>query len=81
MSDRGIADILGAIPPNGRMLAIEVKKEGWKPPGPSVGKAYKHYLEQKRYLDEVNEAGGLAFFADSVDVVIDKLGVRDRFLF
>ena len=80
MSDLGIADLICVLPPSGRILAIEVKKEGWKPPL-SGGKPYKHYLRQKKYIDEVNRAGGIAFFADSEDVVIDKLGVRDRFLF
>jgi len=77
-SPKGISDILGCY--KGRMIAIELKKPGWKPPKPT-SKAYKHYRHQADFIDAVRRAGGVAFFAQSIDDVIDGLGVRDRFLF
>lgn len=64
---KGISDILGIW--KGRFLAIEVKTE--------KGRVTDH---QKEFLRHVNQSGGLGFVARSVDVVIDQLGVRDRFL-
>lgn len=58
----GTADILGILL-DGRMLCIEVKSPSNK----------KRPEDQKRFLDKVNELGGVAFFADSVKVVEDKL--------
>lgn len=54
---RGVSDILGVLP-NGRALAIEVKRPGGKPTE-----------AQQLFLHEVNRAGGLAFTASSVDEV------------
>lgn len=45
--------------------AIEVKPLGWKPPREGT-KAYKHYEDQKRFIDAVNAAGGIAGFVRSV---------------
>jgi len=61
-SKPGISDILGCLP-DGRMLAVEVKN--------SNGKITEH---QQRFLDEVNQAGGLGFIAKSVEDVIRELG-------
>ena len=65
---KGISDILGIW--EGKFLAIEVKTK--------IGRVSTH---QVKFIDSVNDAGGLAFVARSVDDVIDKLGVRGRFLF
>ena len=65
---KGISDILGIW--EGKFLAIEVKTK--------IGRVSTH---QVKFIDSVNNAGGLAFVARSVDDVIDKLGVRGRFLF
>lgn len=65
---RGVSDIIGIW--QGRYLAIEVKR-----PGLELTKY------QELFINRVNKEGGLAFMAKSVDDVIDKLGVRDRFLF
>jgi hypothetical protein len=35
---------------------------------------------QKAFIDRINQAGGLAFVARSLDDVIDGLGLQDRFL-
>ena len=79
MSPKGIADILGILP-TGRMLAIEVKKPGWAPPSPGA-KAFRHHQEQQRFIDTINANGGVAFFASSIEDVINGLGLQDRFLF
>lgn len=65
---RGVSDILGIY--NGQMLAIEVKKPGGK---------LSEYQEQ--FIKTVNKNGGIAFMATSIDDVIEKLGLEDRFLF
>lgn len=70
---KGIADILGCY--NGRMIAIEVKEPGWKPPEPGT-KKYRHFKEQEVFLCQVNQAGGIGFFASSVETVIEKLGLK-----
>ena len=63
---KGISDILGIW--EGRFLAIEIKTK--------TGRVSDH---QKEFLRCINQFGGLGFVARSVDDVIDKLGVRDRF--
>lgn len=51
-----------------RFKSIEVKPDGWKPPGAGpterAGKltAYGHYLGQKRWADLVTSEGGSAGF-------------------
>ena len=70
---RGISDIIGCY--EGRFLAIEAKREGWTKP--EIGtKAYKHYLEQRQFLEEVVDAGGIGFFASSPETVIKKLDLK-----
>jgi hypothetical protein len=69
MSKRGVSDLLGCLP-DGRMLAVEVKRLG--------GKASE---EQKAFIADVGRCGGLAFIADSVDAVksrLDAVGVAPR---
>ncbi len=75
MSEKGISDIIGTIPGSGKGLYIEVKVPGWTPPGPGT-RAYHHYLDQKNFLDEMNRANGVAFFACSVEEVALKLQIR-----
>jgi integral membrane sensor domain MASE1 len=53
---KGVSDILGAIIPSGRLLAVECKS--------GKGRLTK---EQKEFLYEINLAGGLAVVARSVD--------------
>ena len=73
---KGIADILGIY--KGKFLAIEVKREGWEPPEPTNIKAYKHFCEQRDFLNAIRDNGGYAFFAQSVDDVIDRLGLQSK---
>lgn len=56
----GISDILGIW--KGQMLAIEVKVLGNKPTE-----------EQKNFIKDVNESGGIGFIAYSLDDVMKKL--------
>lgn len=73
---KGVSDILGCW--NGKMLAIEVKRPGWKPPQTGT-KAHMHYLDQLKFINNIKRSGGIAFFARSVGEAMDELGVRDRF--
>ncbi|MFA5346548.1 MAG: VRR-NUC domain-containing protein [Methanoregula sp.] len=66
-SVKGISDILGIF--RGQFLAIEVKT---KTDGFQDG--------QEEFIWSVNRAGGLAFVARSVEDVIEKLELGDRFL-
>jgi hypothetical protein len=63
----GVADILGCY--KGRMIAIELKSP--------TGKATP---DQERFLQNVKDAGGIAFIAKTLDEVIDGLGLQDRYL-
>lgn len=65
----GLPDITGCLS-DGRGFWIEVKTDR--------GVLSDH---QKRFIDNINSAGGLAFVARSVDEVIEKLGLQKRMLF
>ena len=67
MSVPGIPDIIGCF--KGRMIGIEVKSQ--------KGTVSEY---QKAFIDRINQAGGLAFVARSLDDVIEGLGLQDRFL-
>jgi penicillin-binding protein-related factor A (putative recombinase) len=70
---KGISDIIGCY--KGRYLAIEVKREDWMPPNPHE-KAWQHYKEQKDFIDEVINAGGIGFFANCPEDVIRELQLK-----
>ena len=57
-------DILGILP-DGRFLAIEVKKD-------EKGKASEG---QQKFLDTINEQGGVAFVAWSIECVSTRLNL------
>jgi|ERR1035437_4716669 hypothetical protein len=57
----GVSDILGVLK-GGRILAIEVKSP--------KGRASP---QQQRFIDNINENGGLAFVARSIEEVESKL--------
>jgi hypothetical protein len=63
----GVSDIIGCY--KGRMIAIELKS----PKGTASP-------DQERFIQNVKDAGGIAFIAKSLDDVIDGLGLNDRFL-
>ena len=56
--EKGISDIIGCLP-DGRFLAIEVKRQGNKPS-----------IEQADFLKRVNMMGGIGFVAYSLDDVM-----------
>jgi Holliday junction resolvase len=64
---KGVPDILGVY--QGRFLGIEVKTDN--------GKVSQ---EQERFIQNINDAGGIAFVARSIDDVIAKLGLEKRML-
>jgi hypothetical protein len=74
---KGSSDLIGytkkTITPDmvGKQIAIftaiEVKKPEWK----ENKKLDRHELEQKRFIDDVEESGGIAGFANSVDKFIE----------
>ena len=77
MTPKGIADILGIY--QGRFLAIEVKAPKWSPPKPGT-KQYKHFKDQEDFLFQVRENGGIGFFAQDVEIVVEKLGLEVRLM-
>lgn len=60
---RGVSDIL-ACAPTGKFVAIEVKAEG---------KLHTVSALQQYQMDAINKIGGVAFAADSVQMVEEKL--------
>jgi len=67
----GASDLIGFTGPSwgplaGRVLAVEVKWEGWKPPGLKA-KARARWERQLARLREVNAAGGFGFWVDHPD--------------
>jgi hypothetical protein len=58
---RGVSDIIGCLK-DGRFLAIEVKRPGGRPTP-----------EQTQFIDMINQNGGLAFVAHSVEEVQEQL--------
>jgi len=65
----GLPDITGCMK-DGRGFWIEVKTD--------KGRLSPH---QERFIQNINDAGGLAFVARSVDDVIEKLDLKKRMLF
>jgi hypothetical protein len=53
---RGISGIIGCLPKTGRFPPIEVERPGNRPT-----------FEQQQFIETINEAGGLAFVAHSVE--------------
>jgi hypothetical protein len=67
----GVSDILGCLN-DGRFLAIEIKKPV-KNPRTDERLFNLASEDQRKFINNVNKNGGLAFVADSLSVVIDKL--------
>ena len=67
MGHPGVSDILGCY--KGKMIAIELKSPNGKPTP-----------DQLRFIQNVNDAGGIGFVAKTLDEVIDGLGLNERFL-
>ena len=69
-STPGVSDIIAIEPKTGRIICIEVKT--------AKGILSPH---QERFLQNINDAGGIGFCARSMDDVIEKLGLQKRMLF
>lgn len=68
MGPKGSADILGVLPPSGRLLAIEVKRPGSKPTA-----------HQTAWLEQMRAAGAVCVVACGLEDVLRVLreeGVR-----
>ena len=72
-SVRGVPDIIGILP-GGKTLGIEVKLPRWKPPKEG-SKQYKHYFEQKQFIENIRKSNGVAFFATSIEDVESQLQI------
>jgi hypothetical protein len=70
---KGVSDIIGILTDektgHGIFLAIEVKRPG-----------QKLRPDQEKFLQRVNDAGGIGFKAESVQDVIDRLGLQEHFI-
>ena len=66
----GQSDIIGIY--RKLFLAIEVKKSDWVVPNKGT-KAYKHHQDQQDFIMNVKRNGGVAFFAQSVEDVVEGL--------
>jgi hypothetical protein len=64
----GVSDILGIINNNGIFLAIEVKRD----------KKAKASLDQTIFINMINESGGIAFVAYSVDCVENEFKRQEK---
>ena len=67
---KGTSDILGILP-DGRFLAIEVKKPYIK----GIQSKGTVSMEQKQFVQEINNRGGVAFVAYSIDCCV--MNMRD----
>ena len=63
MSEKGISDIIGCY--KGKFFCCEIKT--------ATGKVSEH---QKRFLERVREAGGIAIVARSCEDVVEALGLE-----
>ena len=63
------SDLVGIM--NGRFVAIEVKKEGWK-----FNPNDKREVAQLAFINWIKVHGGLAGFAASVDDALKIIGVK-----
>lgn len=66
---KGFPDIVGVIPPNGRAIYIEVKRQGVK---------VKPGSPQDVWLQRLFDAGAVAFWANSVDMAIHEYEIQTK---
>ncbi len=67
-SRRGMPDIVGCA--QGRFLALEVKRPGARPRGPTEA---RRWAEQERTLAEIRHAGGIAGRVTSIEETVAVL--------
>jgi hypothetical protein len=63
------SDLIGIIPPHGRIIAVEVKRSDWKP-----SLTDKREQGQRNFLEFVKSKGGVAGFCKSIDDFKNLLG-------
>lgn len=74
----GVSDILGCLP-DGRMLSIEVKRPYISKKTMTISYRTQEQLEklasedQVSFINTIKKQGGVAFYADSVEIVEDQL--------
>lgn len=74
----GVSDILGILP-DGRFLAIEVKRPKFSAKKLILVHRTQEELEkmagedQIKFINQVKAMNGVGFYADSIDVVVDQL--------
>lgn len=74
----GTSDILGCLP-DGRFFALEVKKPYISKKTMTIKYRTQEELEklasddQVKFINKIKSLGGIAFYADSVDIVEDQL--------
>jgi hypothetical protein len=73
----GVSDILGILP-DGRFLAIEVKRP-LKKARTDEALMVIASDDQQAFILKIRESGGLAFVADRIGVVIEKLDMPPRY--
>lgn len=80
--DESICDLM-AVSPTGRVVWIEVKRPGWKPPAapenplrPSAD--YRRYSRQARFLAGMRKRGHAALFATCLEDVLAVVGQVKR---
>lgn len=64
---RKSSDLIGVWSPYGVFIAIEVKRPGW------TFKGTPREVAQQNFINEINESGGIAFFASSWKDVYQKI--------
>ena len=69
---RGCPDIMGQLK-DGRHLAIEVKKPDWKGVSQAQDATGRRERTQEAHIKLVNDNGGVAMFASSIDGVKERL--------
>ncbi len=65
----GGPDVLGVLP-GGRALAVETKREGWRPSGKAER---ERWAKQRRYLNVMNSCGGAGLAVDNPAVLLKVL--------
>lgn len=69
---KGVSDILGIVPPIGRLFAVECKKPETDTPGGRLSE------DQVEFLELVADCGGVAICVDGVSRLIDAVELLEN---